>query len=548
MLTLRIRACHAHGRFAATDNRRPAFSLKDAIEQPRRDVERMALAPATFVHEHEKITQRWKAAEDFVREHGLNECFDGEARHVGIIVQGGLYNTLMRVLELMGLANIYGDTDIPIYVMNVVYPVVEDEVLDFCRGKDAVLMLEEGQPEFIEQALHTILRRADVATVLHGKDILPRAGEYTPRVVMKGLRRFLDRHAPGLAGRRPVPEGVAQMLEPRIPPIVPSMPGVALEKVDEVLPRPPSFCTGCPERPIFTAMKMVERRIGKHYVSADIGCHQFAALAPFNIGATSMGYGLGAAGAAALNTGETDRRTVSIMGDGGFWHNGLTSGIGNAVFNRSNNVTVIVDNGYSAATGGQDILSSAADTPTRSTHHGIEAAVRGVGVEWVRTVTHTYDLQQMQSVLNEALTTDEPGPKVVIAQSECMLNKQRRIKPRQRQMAKEGRRVVKEQFGVDHDTCTGDHSCIRLSGCPSLSIKDNPDPLRRDPVATVLPSCVGCGLCGEVSHAAVLCPSFYRADVVTNPTRLETLGARLAGKIIGFLQRRLAKQEYRHAA
>ncbi|MBN9472841.1 MAG: indolepyruvate ferredoxin oxidoreductase [Bordetella sp. SCN 67-23] len=548
MLTLRIRACHAHGRFAATDNRRPAFSLKDAIEQPRRDVERMALAPATFVHEHEKITQRWKAAEDFVREHGLNECFDGEARHVGIIVQGGLYNTLMRVLELMGLANIYGDTDIPIYVMNVVYPVVEDEVLDFCRGKDAVLMLEEGQPEFIEQALHTILRRADVATVLHGKDILPRAGEYTPRVVMKGLRRFLDRHAPGLAGRRPVPEGVAQMLEPRIPPIVPSMPGVALEKVDEVLPRPPSFCTGCPERPIFTAMKMVERRIGKHYVSADIGCHQFAALAPFNIGATSMGYGLGAAGAAALNTGETDRRTVSIMGDGGFWHNGLTSGIGNAVFNRSNNVTVIVDNGYSAATGGQDILSSAADTPTRSTHHGIEAAVRGVGVEWVRTVTHTYDLQQMQSVLNEALTTDAPGPKVVIAQSECMLNKQRRIKPRQRQMAKEGRRVVKEQFGVDHDTCTGDHSCIRLSGCPSLSIKDNPDPLRRDPVATVLPSCVGCGLCGEVSHAAVLCPSFYRADVVTNPTRLETLGARLAGKIIGFLQRRLAKQEYRHAA
>ncbi|WP_296559133.1 indolepyruvate ferredoxin oxidoreductase subunit alpha [Pigmentiphaga sp.] len=548
MLTLRIRACHAHGRFAADDNRRPAFSLKEAIDQPRRDVERMALAPATFVHEHEKITRRWKAAEDFVREHGLNECFDGEARHVGIIVQGGLYNTLMRVLELMGLANIYGDTDIPIYVMNVVYPVVEDEVLDFCQGKDAVLMLEEGQPEFIEQALHTILRRAGVATVLHGKDILPRAGEYTPRVVMKGLRRFLDRHAPELAGRRPLPEGVARMLEPRIPPIVPSMPGVALEKVDEVLPRPPSFCTGCPERPIFTAMKMVEQRIGKHYVSADIGCHQFAALAPFNIGATSMGYGLGAAGAAALNTGETDRRTVSIMGDGGFWHNGLTSGIGNAVFNRSDNVTVIVDNGYSAATGGQDILSSAADTPTRSTHHGIEAAVRGVGVEWVRTVTHTYDLQQMQSVLTEALTTDEPGPKVVIAQSECMLNKQRRIKPRQRQMAREGRRVVKEQFGIDHDTCTGDHSCIRLSGCPSLSIKDNPDPLRRDPVATVLPSCVGCGLCGEVSHAAVLCPSFYRADVVTNPTRLETLGARLAGKIIGFLQRRLAKQEYRHAA
>src|SRR5690606_36829011 len=138
--------------------------------------------------------------------------------------------------------------------------------------------------------------------------------------------------------------------------------------------------------------------------SADIGCHQFAALAPFNIGATSMGYGLGAAGAAALNTEETNRRTISIMGDGGFWHNGLTTGIGNAVFNKSNNVTVIVDNGYSAATGGQDIPSSSGVSPERSTRHSIESAVRGVGVKWVRTVTHTYDLQAMKSTLDDALT------------------------------------------------------------------------------------------------------------------------------------------------
>ena len=73
--------------------------------------------------------------------------------------------------------------------------------------------------------------------------------------------------------------------------------------------------------------------------------------------------------------------------------------------------------------------------------------------------------------------------------------------------------MVRERFGVDADTCTGDHSCIRLSGCPSLTIAPNPDPLRTDPVATVIDSCVGCGLCGEVAHAAVLCPSFYRAEV-----------------------------------
>lgn len=548
MLTLRVRACHVHGRFQARENQPPSFSLKQAIEQPRRDIERMALAPATFLHEHEKVESRWQAAQDYIREKGLNEVFPGEESKVGLIVQGGLTNTLMRVLTLMGLADIYGNTLIPIYVMNVVYPVLPDEVLQFCEGKDAVLMLEEGQPEFIEQELHTILRRAGVDTALHGKDMLPRAGEYTPRVLLKGLRRFLGKHAPHLAERKELPAGVARLLDPPVIPIVPSMPGVALEKVDGVLPRPPSFCTGCPERPIFTAMKMVEERIGQHYVSADIGCHQFAALPPFGIGATSMGYGLGAAGAAAFNSSDTQRRTVSIMGDGGFWHNGLTTGIGNAVFNRSDNVTVIIDNGYSAATGGQDILSSRADTPVRSTRHRIEDAVKGVGVKWVRTVSHTYDLQNMQDVLEQALTSTEPGPKVVIAQSECMLNKQRRERPLKRQQAKNGARIVNERFGVDHDTCTGDHSCIRLSGCPSLSIKDNPDPLRRDPVATVLSSCVGCGLCGEVAHAAVLCPSFHRADVISNPRPLESLRARLSQGIIRLLQRRLTRKEYRHAA
>ncbi len=94
-----------------------------------------------------------------------------------------------------------------------------------------------------------------------------------------------------------------------------------------------------------------------------------------------------------------------------------------------------------------------------------------------------------------------------------------------RAAVKRGERVVRERFGVDPDTCTGDHSCIRLSGCPSLTIAPNPDPLRRDPVTKVINSCVGCGNCGEVAHAAILCPSFFRASIIDNPTRLGSLQA-----------------------
>ena len=109
-------------------------------------------------------------------------------------------------------------------------------------------------------------------------------------------------------------------------------------------------------------MKLLQREIGPLHISADIGCHSFATLPPFNMGNSIMGYGLGAAGASAFGT-EGGKRAVAVMGDGGFWHNGLTSGIGNAVFNQHDDLTVIIDNGYSAATGGQDILSSRAAEP-----------------------------------------------------------------------------------------------------------------------------------------------------------------------------------------
>jgi len=546
MLQLRIRACHVHGHFVADDNRRPAFTIKEALEQPQRDVSRIVLPPASFVHEQEKVKDRWPAAVRFIEENRLNEFFAEDADDIGIIVQGGSYNTLLRALERLGLADVYGNTKVPLYVMNVAYPLIDSEVLRFCEGKRAVMVVEEGQPNFVEQNLATILRQAGSSTALHGKDLLPVAGEYTAAVLLKGARSFGERY--GRVQPLPVPAPVRKVIPlVEVAEIgVDAAPEPVLSLDESVHARPPGFCTGCPERPIFSAMKLVERELGVHHVSADIGCHLFSILPPFNLGNTTMGYGLGAAGAAALNV-PAGKRAISVMGDGGFWHNGLTSGIANAVFNRSDNLTVVVDNNYTSATGGQDILSSSAANPTRSTGHEIEQAVRGVGVKWVRKLTRTYDVAAMRDTLKEALTTPEKGPKVVIAQSECMLNRQRREKPLVRKAVAEGKRVVREKFGVDSDTCTGDHSCIRLSGCPSLSIKPNPDPLRSDPVATVLESCVGCGHCGDVSQAAVLCPSFYRARVVSNPSRWDRLRERFRSAVIGRMQRAEAKRRARYA-
>ncbi len=527
MLQVGIRSCHVHGQFVAKDNKRPSYTLKQALENPVRDLNRIVLPPASFQHEKDKLERRWPAAVEFVKTNQLNEFFGPSEGEVGLILQGGLYNSTMRALQHLGLADVYGNSRIPLYVMNVSYPLIDDEIIAFAAGKKAVLMVEEGAPEYIEQALHTLMRRRDIQTKVSGKDLLPMGGEYTTPVLIKGLTGFLEVNAPQLLGNRPpVPDPSAVLSDPKV------------KALAEVVPaRPAGFCTGCPERPIFAAMKLVEKELGPHHVSADIGCHLFSILPPFNIGGTTMGYGLGPASASAFNV-EADKRSISVMGDGGFWHNGLATSVGNAVFNKQDGVTIIVDNYYASATGGQDVLSSRADNPNRKTNNSIVKAVKGIGATWVKQIDRTYDVAKMRDTLKEALTTDEKGPKIIVASSECMLNKQRRVKPQFAKAVKDGKRMVKERFGVDEDVCTGDHACIRLSGCPSLSVKHTDDPLKDDPVAAIDNSCVGCGNCGEVSEAAVLCPSFYRADVIHNPTKTDRFLYRLRSAVIQWLQKR----------
>ena len=183
-------------------------------------------------------------------------------------------------------------------------------------------------------------------------------------------------------------------------------------------------------------------------------------------------------------------------------------------------------------------MSSRAFNKKRQTNNAITDAVKGIGAKWVRQIDRTYDVAKMRDTLREALTSKVPGPKIIVASSECMLNKQRRVKPLMDKAEKNGERVVKQRFGVDEDICTGDHACIRLSGCPSLSVKNTNDPLRDDPVASIDNSCVACGNCGDVADAAILCPSFYRADFIRNASGWERLKMSVRRSVISFLQRR----------
>ena len=527
MLMVRIRCCHVTGSYQTKNNVSPPLSVKDALSNPKRDFARVVLPPMSYVHEQDKVNHRWPAAEKFIVENKINEIFGPSNFSIGIVIQGGMYNGVIRALQRLGLADIYGESSIPLYILNVTYPLVETEFLSFCEQKKAILVVEEGQPEFIEQNLSTFLYRSKSSINLYGKDTFPMAGEYTGQIMLESLTSFIKATVPDILP--------GQVRSPNVTP-------TQIPDLSETVPiRPPSFCTGCPERPIFAAMKLIEQDLGKHQITGDIGCHLFATLPPFEIGGSTMGYGLGPASNAAFDGGG-EKRAISILGDGGFWHNGLSSSIGNMVFNKSDSVALIVDNYYSAATGGQDVMSSRADNDTKSTQNPISKALKGVGVEWVRQIDRTYDVKKMKEVLNEALTTKYDGPKVIVASSECMLNKQRREKPIRNSNISNGVRTEIPRFGVDEDICTGDHACIRLSGCPSLSLKKLDDPLRDDPIASIDHTCVGCGNCGEVADAAILCPSFFQADVVHNPTKIEKIFSKFQKSTIKFFQVRRQKR------
>src|SRR6476661_3977361 len=236
ILELRIRACHMFGSFVARDNVAARFSAKDRLAPARFNYDRLSHPPATFRQEIDKVGRRLPAAQRFIVDNKLYERLGPAYGDIGIIVQGGLFNVLNGRLALAGLSDLDGATAVPTLVLNVVHPLVPEEISSFCAGKKAVLVVEEGAPDFIEQAVGQILRKADVQTKLHGKGLLPMAGEYTPLVVGKALAAFctsyghfvpaLDRWIAGVEAQR---AEVDKALGAPLP------------------ARPPTFCTGCPE-------------------------------------------------------------------------------------------------------------------------------------------------------------------------------------------------------------------------------------------------------------------------------------------------------------
>lgn len=523
MFLLSTRIAHIRGQIVCKDNVMPKISTLRPLKEMETHLDKIPLPPFTFEQERMKFSERIPSAIKYIRENRLNEVLSGGETNLGIITHGMVFNSLMRCLHNLGEADVYGEARVPIMCLNVINPLVPDEIVEFMRHKKAVLVVEEGMPNLIEEQIRAIAQRAKLTLDIYGKDLLPAAGEYTPDHITNGVASFLIKNYSSHILRDRIRASSEQ---------IESHKSRAKSFLREpVTKRNPVFCTGCPERPIFTAIKILEEEYGRSYYASDIGCYSMSGLPPFDLSDSITGMGIGLASAGALSR-MSKKRVISFMGDGTFWHSGLTTSIANAVYNNQNAILIILQNFWTSMTGAHENPTSGKNMRQEGVGMDIEKALRGAGVEWIRKVD-PYNLEDSIRVLRDAYERDE-GLRVVLSVGECMLEKQRREKPILRRSLQRGLRVVTSRLGVDEDVCTGDHSCMNYNGCPSLTLKESPTVLRDDPIAYIEHSCVGCGLCGEIAHAAVLCPSFYKVEVINNPSLFDRMKSKLNGALISF--------------
>ena len=329
------------------------------------------------------------------------------------------------------------------------FPFPEKLALDFLRGKEEVLCVEELDP-VIERALLEVCGRHGLSVRIRGKltGDMPLSGENTVDIVSSALASFLG--DPGLAA---------------IKDAMPDAPSLPV--------RPPVLCAGCPHRASFYAVKQAMKG-KKTFYGGDIGCYTLGNAQPLDMCDTCLCMGAGINIAQGIGRIEPDTKCFAFVGDSTFFASGIT-GVINAFYNQADMTLVVLDNSTTAMTGHQPHPGTGFTAMGQAVEKvSIEKVLKAVGLSCVETVD---PLDLPRAVETVRRVSEEKGVKAIIFKSPC---------------------VALERSGfharVDADRCIGCRRCIRELGCPALTWKDKK--VQIDPA-----QCSGCMLCSK------LCPS-----------------------------------------
>ena len=405
-----------------------------------KDPERFVTVPATARRRHPVQLKSMEEARRISEASEYNKIM-GTGEY-GVITSGAAYNYVMEVVEEKKL-------NISVLKLGMTHPVPRELIASFMKDKKAVIVVEELEP-YLEKEAHVAAKQHNLTIPIYGKYTghFPRLFEYDVDIVGRGICKAL--------GLNYNPENLS--LNVNVP------------------PRPPVLCPGCPHRSAYYAAKQV---FGKDEViySMDIGCYTLGVQPPLLTAdyLICMGSSVGAAGGFAKATGKT---VIAVIGDSTFFHAGIP-GLVNALYNKHKFIYLILDNRTTAMTGhqpnpGMGITGMGETSPEIS----IEGIVRGVGIEFVRTVD-PHDLETMKQAFKDAKEHD--GVAVIIAKRPCALLEVR-------EKRKKG---TMQRFTVNQEKCRQCYICTDKFSCPAIYKKDG-----KVYISEIL--CSGCGVCMQV--------------------------------------------------
>ena len=409
---LRLTTRIAHSRSIVEEGERQELPLKEYKKDPSKNV----MLPAFAKAKHEKVEARTKTLTAYAETTSLNVIEDNGAS-IGVIAAGTPYQYVKEAM---------GDT-VNYLKLGLVWPLPVQLIRDFAAKCEKVYVVEELDG-FIETHCKAI------GVEVTGKDLFPRCGEFSQKIVKKLLTGEED-------------------------------PFVRLET--EIPTRPPVMCCGCPHRGVFYALKRE-----KVYVSGDIGCYTLGASAPLNAMDASICMGASVSALHGYNKArgpEAEKKSVAVIGDSTFAHSGITSLI-DIAYNRSNSVVIVLDNSITGMTGHQQNPTTGYNIKGEpATAVDLEALCHAIGIQRV-TVVDPYDLKEVTRVLKEELAAEEPS--VIISRRPCALLKYVKHNP---------------PLSVNQDKCIGCKACLGI-GCPAISY-------RGGKAVIDATQCVGCGVC-----------------------------------------------------
>jgi indolepyruvate ferredoxin oxidoreductase alpha subunit len=377
------------------------------------------MMPGNAKRRHPLVEKRTLDLTAFAEESFLNRVEMGGTK-LGIITSGTAYQYVKEV---------FGDS-VSVLKLGMVNPLPVKLVKDFAAKVDRLVVVEE-----LDSIIEDHCRKLGLS--VSGKDIFPVIDEFSQNLVAEKL---------GLTVHT----------------------GKTLE--DEIPPRPPVMCAGCPHRGMFYSLAKY-----KANVIGDIGCYTLGAMAPLNAMDSTICMGASVSGLHGFNKAmgeEGEQHTVGVIGDSTFMHSGVT-GLINIAYNGSNSTVVILDNSITGMTGHQQNPTTGLNIKGDPAGKiDLEALCRAVGINRVRVVD-PYNIKECDEVLKEELKAAEPS--VIISRRPCALLKTVKAKP---------------PLKVNNDKCKGCRSCMKI-GCPALSFKDG-----RAKVDPTL--CVGCGVCTQL--------------------------------------------------